>query len=83
MREYLFAVLAVAALILTGNLVVLGCDWITIGYGLNPWVSFPGAVLTAAMAIFATRMLLADDTEIEEEEYKPTVREYQLPHFTL
>ena len=81
MREYIFAVLAVTSLILTGNLLVLGLDWIEIGHGLNPWVAFPGAVLFACIAIFATRVLLADDTEIEE--YKPTVREYHLPHFTL
>jgi hypothetical protein len=44
-------ILAVLSLAVTAGLALLGVDWITIGYGLNPWLAFPLAVVFGVIAI--------------------------------
>lgn len=36
---------AALALFVTSMLAIAGVDWITLGYGLNPWIAFPCAAV--------------------------------------
>jgi hypothetical protein len=51
MNSTVLLLLSVLLLILTGNLVILGLDWITIYHGLNPFIAFPLALVTAVLAV--------------------------------
>jgi hypothetical protein len=49
------------------GLMWLGCSWIFVGYGLNPWIAFPfaGAVYLMPFMLFQRDIDLLED-EIEE-----------------
>jgi len=51
MKPVYLLILAGLLLIATGNLALLGLDWITQGYGLHPFLAWPLAVITAIGAL--------------------------------
>lgn len=51
---------------------VLGLDWIYVGYGLNPWLSFPMAALSLFIGIYLPwylcRLFKEEDEPITDEQ---------------
>jgi hypothetical protein len=56
----LYACVAVLSVIGMTNAVLLGIDWITIGYGLNPYIAFPIAVVLGAIAAYASTVCVRE-----------------------
>lgn len=42
---YIYGLLSLLAFIASGNLFILGINWLEQGYGLNPWIAFPLCLL--------------------------------------
>ena len=57
MLYFIAAVLSFAVAIIN---LIAGIDWITIGYGLNPFVAFPLALFFGSMSLFCSLIVQAD-----------------------
>jgi len=56
----------VIGLMCAGYFALLGYEWLTVGYGLNPWISFPVSFFMLACALMQLPMLKQLDEEDEE-----------------
>lgn len=68
---------SILCLFTTAMLAILGVDWITIGYGLNPWIAFPLAIAFAVVSISQAYIgCLILDGESMQRKVKRSIRIY-------
>lgn len=52
---YIYGLTIIGCVYIAAACTVLGLDWIEIGYGLNPFVAFPLAIVAAITSVVTMR----------------------------
>lgn len=67
MRAAMYLALMAVILLLTLSFILLGIDWLIIGHGLNPIISFPLAAIGCAAVVWTIDLFNQIDEEQGDE----------------